>query len=166
MQSCWGICQYLLWDNGQKKTGTNQAGCLDKATLIWNGNVVTGLEALANFLTCCLLVNSGQYVRLLSQFMSNSPGWTTSSYYWPIRHEVLMATSNTTSTRTSCWPLRLLLTIPCGDCKWLLPFSRLGCYLKGAEVHSFWSISSSNRNLCELLIHFIVEALKTSMCWN
>ena len=37
---------------------------------------------------------------------------------------------------------------------------------RGQKSILFWSISSSNRNLCELLIHFIVEALKTSMCRN
>lgn len=137
---------------------------LDKATLIWNGNVVTGLEALTNFFE--MLPSSEFQVNMLDCQPVHEQATQAQT-------TVLVVTSGTVKfdgNKQHYFNQNFLLTAQstpnntvwkiASDC---FRFQDWASSQRGEKSILFWSISSSNRNVWELM-RFIVEALRISSC--
>lgn len=147
----------MLWNDNFLPLGAHAQYCPQGKESLWKVFSVLCLKQCSLSRKICLEIETDLFFSMWAKSKLLRPRLQFS--LWPVELWSLMETNNTTSTRTSCWLPSLLLTTLCGRLQVIASVSKIGLVLKrGQKSILLWSISSSNRNLCEV-IHFIMEAL-------
>lgn len=124
-----------------------------------------GKESLWNFILMLNYKQSSLSLKIcfkIETSLSSFFWWTKSKLLnpriqfllWPVELWSLMETNNTSSTRTSCWLLSLLLTAPCGRLQVIVSVSKIGLVVKGGKSPlSFGPLVPAKKSMWVHLFH-------------